>query len=66
MEEPIGNGETDLNAGSSITSADLFCSAQPAEKESIINNIKPMMALCQLPLNSISHIINVISILQSL
>ena len=63
MEEPIGNGETDFNAGSSETFADSFCSAQPAEKGRVIDRIKPMMALCRLPLNAISHIIKFISIL---
>ena len=62
MEEPIGNGETDLSAGSSTTFADSFCSAQPAKKGRVIDSIKPMMALCRLPLNAISHIINLISI----
>ena len=66
MEEPIGNGETDLNAGSSITFADSFCSAQPEEKGRVIDRIKPIMALCRLPPNAISHIINLISIPQLL
>jgi hypothetical protein len=46
MEEPIGNGETDLNAGSSIISADSLCSAQLAEKVRVIDRIKPIMTLC--------------------
>jgi hypothetical protein len=62
MEEPIWNGETDLNAGSSIISADSLCSAQLAEKVRVIDRIKPIMALCRLPLNAISHITNFISI----
>ena len=66
MEEPIGNGEIDLNAGSFITFDDSFCSAQPAEKGRAIDRMKPKMALCRLPLNAVSHIINFISILKTL
>lgn len=46
MEEPIGNGEIDLNAGSFITFDDSFCSAQLAEKGRAIDRMKPKMALC--------------------